>query len=316
MRAMGDRRGAARVFATAACVAAIAGSLTACGDIKQASSTTPAKSSGGGNSPSALVPSSVRSTGDLVIGTNVPYPPMEYYKANHETYTGADIDLIEAIAHGLGLKPKIENINWDGLIPAADSGRIDAIVASMADFTDREKQANFVDYLKSGAEIEIPKADASQYTSLMSLCGKSMSVETGTVEVTAAHLLSKQCQSAGKPPVSSTTFDQDSDALLAQESGRVQLHATDSPVAQYEAATIDGGRRFDARFPDFLTTPIEYGVATAKANLGLARAIKAELDVLIKNGTYAKILRHYHLQSLAVHSAALNAATVSSTGAK
>ena len=44
--------------------------------------------------------------------------------------------------------------------------------------------------------------------------------------------------------------------------------------------------------------------------------MRDELSVLIKNGTYAKILAKYHLQDLAVPRAVINGATVSSTGVK
>lgn len=314
MRAEVHRRRVGRVLATSACIATAAGAVAGCGDISQSSSSSSASATVAADTPAALVPSSVRSTGTLVIGTNIPYPPMEMFKANHQTPTGADIDLITAIAHGLGLKPKIVNMNYDGLIPAVNSGRLDLVISGMGDFTDREKQLNFVDYIKTGSEIVMTKAQAASSTSLLSLCGKSMAIQEGTDQVAATTIASKRCVAAGKPPIPTKTFPEDTDAMLAQESGRVQMHATDSPVAQYEAATIDGGKRMVAKFPNFLSTPVSYGIGIARSDMGLARAVRNELNVLIKNGTYGKILARYHLQSLAVPSAVINGATVSSTG--
>jgi polar amino acid transport system substrate-binding protein len=132
--------------------------------------------------------------------------------------------------------------------------------------------------------------------------------------VAATEQESKRCEAAGKPPLKVETFPEDSDALLAQKSGRVELHAADAPVVAYEAATIDGGKRFVAKFPNFLSTPIDYGIGVSKDKEGLAEAIRDELNVLIKDGTYEEILAKYHLQDLAVEEAVINGATVSSTG--
>jgi polar amino acid transport system substrate-binding protein len=297
------------------CLVGISVALTGCGNIKASATGTSSSTKGSQDSgaPAALVPSSIRSTGTLVIGTNIPFPPMEYFTNNQKTFTGVDIDLIRAISRGLGLKPHITNLTFNGLIPALIDGRLNTIISGIGDFTDREKQGNFVDYLRTDPEVVVPKADASQFTSLLSMCGKTMAVQSGSVEVTATQDESKRCKAAGKPPIKMMLFEEDSAALLAQESGRAEMHTTDGPIAHEEAATIDGGRRFVVKFPNFLKTPLEYGIITAKPDLGLARAIQAELNVLIKNGTYRQILSRYHVEPLAIPSATINAAKVSST---
>jgi polar amino acid transport system substrate-binding protein len=246
------------------------------------------------------------------VGTNVPFPPFESFASNGETFAGFDMDLIRAVAKGLDLKPKIVNVAFNGLIPALVDGRLNVIISGIGDFTDRETQANFVDYLRVDPEVQVMKRDASQYTSLYSLCGKSMGVQTGSAEVTATQLMSKRCTAAGKPPIHMLLFQEDPQALLALQSGRVQMHTTDGPVAQYEAATIDHGQQLTALFPNFLAIPIDYGILTPKTQMSLAVAIKKELNVLIQTGAYSRLLARYHIQASGLKQAAINAATVSS----
>jgi polar amino acid transport system substrate-binding protein len=297
-----------------ACVAA-AVALAACGNIKSSSSSG-STSATTGNTPASLVPEEIRSSGKLVIGTNIPYPPMEFFASDGTTFKGIDIDLIEEIARGLELEPELMNLSFEALTPAVLSGRLNVIISGIGDFTDREKQLDFVDYVKTGSEVMMSKAAAAHASSLLSLCGMSIGVQIGSDQVAATTEESKRCEAAGKPPLKVETFREDGDALLAQESGRVELHAADAPVVAYEAATIDGGKRFTAKFPNFLSTPIDYGIGIAKNEEGLAEAIRDQLNVLIEDGTYKKILTKYHLEGLAVPKAVINGATVSSTGVK
>ncbi|OJU83924.1 MAG: hypothetical protein BGO11_15155 [Solirubrobacterales bacterium 70-9] len=239
---------------------------------------------------------------------------MEFFGPDGQTFEGVDVELIEAIAEGLELEPELINSSYDGLIPSVVSGRLDVIISGMGDFTDREKQLDFVDYVKTGSEVMMSKEAAAKANSLLDLCGMSIGVQAGTDQVAATEEESKRCEAAGKPPLKVETFPEDSDALLAQKSGRVELHAADAPVVAYEAATIDGGKRFVAKFPNFLSTPIDYGIGVSKDQEGLAEAIRDQLNVMIEDGTYGKILAKYHLQELAVPKAVINGATVSSTG--
>lgn len=312
------RRRVKPVVAVVACIAS-AIAISACGNLDSSSSSTSSSgstSSQAGGSPASLVPEEVRSSGKLVIGTNIPYPPMEFFAADGKTFEGVDVELIEAIAEGLELKPELVNSSYDGLIPSVVSGRLDVVISGMGDFTDREKQLDFVDYVKTGSEVMMTKEAAAKAHSLLDLCGMSIGVQAGTDQVAATEEESRRCEAAGKPPLKVETFPEDSDALLAQKSGRVELHAADAPVVAYEAATIDGGKRYVAKFPNFLSTPIDYGIGVSKDKEGLAEAIRDELNVLIEDGTYGKILAKYHLQNLAVEEAVINGATVSSTGVK
>ncbi len=305
MRSARNGRRGSRAFAAWACVATVVGALSACGNADK-----PAASAKGpkGHGPASLVPADVRASGKIVVGTNIPFKPMEYFGADGKSFTGADIDLIRAIAKGLGLKAEIKNMAYDGLIPAVASSRLNVLMSGTGDFTDRQKKIDFVDYLNASVRVVMTKQYASAQSDLV-LCGLTMAVQAGTVQVTAAKQGSKRCTAAGKPAIKIKTFPEDAQAALALKSGRVQAHSTDGPIAALEAKSIGGV----AKFPDFLKTPILYGIGIDKTKPGLTRAIAAQLNVLIKNGTYKQILRRYDLQDLALSNATVNGAKVSSS---
>ncbi|MGL5231319.1 MAG: transporter substrate-binding domain-containing protein [Cetobacterium sp.] len=78
----------------------------------------------------------------LYIGTDTTeFPPFEYIE-NGEI-KGFDIDLIKEIGKILNKEIVLKNIQFDGLIPALQTGKLDAIIAGMTVTAEREKNINF-----------------------------------------------------------------------------------------------------------------------------------------------------------------------------
>ena len=76
-----------------------------------------------------------RKSNILVMGTNATFKPFEYKESGE--IVGFDIDLAKEIANDLGMELKIEDMSFDGLLPALESGQIDMAVAGMSVTEDR-----------------------------------------------------------------------------------------------------------------------------------------------------------------------------------
>ena len=71
---------------------------------------------------------------------------------------GYDVQIAQYIANRLGLKLEIYAMEWDSLIPAVNSGAIDAIVAGMSPTAERSEQLDFTDtYYESNLVVIIRK---------------------------------------------------------------------------------------------------------------------------------------------------------------
>ena len=84
----------------------------------------------------------------LVMATNAYFPPYEYYEGG--TVTGYDVELGYAIADKLGMVLEIEDMEFDAIINAVNSGKADIGLAGFTITEERLKSINFSDsYIKS-----------------------------------------------------------------------------------------------------------------------------------------------------------------------
>ena len=91
--------------------------------------------------------------GELVMGTNAEFEPFEYVGDDGEL-AGFDIDLAKYIAAELGMSLKIENLDFDALIPTLQSGKVDFVAAGMTADEERKKSVNFTtDYYETTQAI-------------------------------------------------------------------------------------------------------------------------------------------------------------------
>lgn len=112
-------------------------------------------------------------TGTLKIGMECAYEPYNWTDTEGTSlgavpissegqsglYTnGYDVQIAQYVANRLGLKLEIYAMEWDSLIPAVNSGAIDAIVAGMSPTAERSEQLDFTDtYYESNLVVIIRK---------------------------------------------------------------------------------------------------------------------------------------------------------------
>lgn len=70
---------------------------------------------------------------------------------------GYDVQIAQYIANKLGMKLEIYAITWDGLLPALQSGTVDAIIAGMSPTAEREEEIDFTDVYYSSNLVVIYK---------------------------------------------------------------------------------------------------------------------------------------------------------------
>lgn len=126
----------------------------------------------------------------LKMATSADFPPFES-RDPEGNFEGFDIELAQLIADGLGYELEVEDMKFDGLIGALQSGRVDMVMAGMTTTEKRRKNVDFsVEYNHSG-EMFISNPDSS-IQSLEDLDGKTIGVQLGTIQEEGAEQISEE----------------------------------------------------------------------------------------------------------------------------
>ena len=227
--------------------------------------------------------------GVLTYGTAATFPPYEYM-ANGEL-TGFDIELGQALADELGLDVEIMAMNFEGLIPALQGGRVDIINSAMYIKPEREEQVDFIPYMYIGNAVVVLKGNKLNISSLNDLTGLKVAVTRGGVEEIYANEQNERFEQAGKKPMEILALPTANDAVLATEQGRADAFLHSSPGAAYLLQEKPGVFEIAATF-DMST---EIGIAVRKGDTAMKQTIEEALQKVVENGTYAELMKKYNL---------------------
>ncbi|HEX3510691.1 MAG TPA: ABC transporter substrate-binding protein [Solirubrobacteraceae bacterium] len=282
--------------------------LAGCGSSSKSNSTTSATTSstatGVDATIAAQVPAAIKSKGTLNVATEAQYAPNEFIAPDGHTVIGMDADMLKALAGVMGLKVNLINSNFETIIPGLAAGRYDIGASSFTDTKEREKTVDFVDYFKAGLSFYAKASSNPGVSKLADLCGKTVAVEKGTVELESAEKQSKTCKKEGKKGVTVLSFPGQNPVNLAIASGRAELGFADSPVVAYQIKQSNGG--FKLVGETFEYAP--YGIAIPKTS-GMTKPFLEAMKKIIADGTYAQILAKWGLQAGAISEPKINGAT-------
>ena len=202
-------------------VAALVFSLVACGG-SQASSAQSGAQSGTAEDV-------------LKVGMECAYAPFNYTQPDNSNnaaeidgggYAGGyDVQVAQKIADALGKKLLVEKMEWDGLLPALTSGKIDMIIAGMSPTDERKESIDFSDnYYVSDLVMVVRKDGAyANATSLADFSGAKITAQLNTFHYTVIDQI---------PGVDKQTAMEDFPTMIvALQSGKIDGYISERPGA-------------------------------------------------------------------------------------
>ena len=242
----------------------------------------------------AIVPDDIKKSGTLRNGVAANYAPAELIDTDGSTVIGYDIDYITAVGKLMGLKVTTTNAAFPSLIPALGS-KYDVSVSAFTITLEREKQVTMASYFKAGFSMAVPKGNPKKI-SPDDLCGHTVAVQTGTAQETAAQHKSKQCVKAGRKPIDLLSY-----ATTNVTGGKADVLYADSVITGY---AIKQTSKLEAL--GNITDASMFGVATAKNDGGLSKAIQAATQKLIDDGTMKKLLTSWGTEDGLIETSQVN----------
>lgn len=216
--------------------------------------------------------------GQLLVGTDAPYPPFEIGTPEGGDFSGFDPDLMDAIAGKLGLEPTYQNSSFDTIFRDVASGQFDIVAAAATITPAREKVVQFSSpYYEAQQALVVP--EGSDIASTDDLSGQIVGVQQGTTGQTVAEDDTDASEVRG--------FGKGADALAAVTTEQVAAAIVDQPFAA-DAVEKQGGIEIAEEIP----TNELYGFAMAPDN-PLADAVDQAIQELIDDGTMNELYQEY-----------------------
>ncbi|MFO1104580.1 MAG: transporter substrate-binding domain-containing protein [Amaricoccus sp.] len=222
----------------------------------------------------------------LKIGTEAAYKPFAWVLPNGDL-TGFDIDITKALCAEMKVECTIVNQAYDGLIPALNVKKIDAIIASMSITPEREKAIDFAGpYYLAPAMFIGPKGSDIAITPA-GLSGKFVGVQRGTTM--------EKYVNANFSKATVQSYDTLEAAGLDLTSGRVDVVFADGIVLQDFLNSKDGAgfERLGEPIYDPEMLGIGAGIGIRKGDEALKTKFNDALKAVIASGEYAKINEKY-----------------------
>ncbi|MGN1098115.1 MAG: basic amino acid ABC transporter substrate-binding protein [Clostridia bacterium] len=215
----------------------------------------------------------------VIMGTQIGFPPFEYMDDNGDP-AGFDIDLSYMIAEKAGKELQIEDMDFNGLIAALQSGKIDFTAAGMSVTEERKKNVDFSDPYYTSRQVIVVPVD-STIAGKEDLEGKTVAVQEGT---TGEAMVVDEANAA-----SVASFKKNADVAMEVLNGRADAFVLDEePAKAIVSKNADKIKVLDVEFGTE-----EYAIAVQKGNTELLDIVNATIREMMEDGTYDEMIAKY-----------------------
>ena len=223
----------------------------------------------------------------LVMATNAEFPPYEFKEG--DKVVGIDAEVMQAICDKIGYTLKIEDMAFDSIIPAVQSGKADVGAAGMTITDERKQEVDFTDTYATAKQVVIVREDA-KITSIDDLAGKKVGVQQGT---TGDIYASDSVENGGFGEENVDKYSKGAEAVTALTQNKVSAVIIDNQPAQVFVKNANEGGNVKLVILDEAFADEEYAICVKKGNTELLDKINKALGELKADGTFDKIVGKY-----------------------
>ena len=218
----------------------------------------------------------VKQRGTLRIAVEGTYPPFNY-RDEQGKLTGFDVEIAEAIAAKMGVKPEFTTTEWSGILAGLQAGKYDVIVNQVAATDKRRETFDFSDpYVVSSPQLIVRANETRKIATASDLRGKKIGVGQGSNYADLAR---------GIEGAEVKTYPGATEYLQDLATGRIDVALNDSLLIPYLQQKTNLPVKAGAPLGAIETNAIPF----RKGNPKFKQAIDKALADMKADGSFAKI---------------------------
>ena len=208
----------------------------------------------------------------FVVGMEAGYPPFNWTQNDDSNgavkidgadgyANGYDVQMAQKVADGFGKELVIVKTEWDGLVPALVSSKIDAIVAGMSPTDERKEAIDFSDSYYTTELVIVVKSDGAyaNATTLADFADAKVTAQLNTLH----YGVIDQIEGVQKQPA----MDSFTSMRVALESGTIDAYVSERPEAISASAANSAFKMIELNQAD----TFELSVADSEIAIGLIK---------------------------------------------
>jgi polar amino acid transport system substrate-binding protein len=162
----------------------------------------------------------IKKRGELVIGLEAQYTPYEFFKDGE--IIGYDVDILNKFAKKLGVKVKLVDTEWNGIIPALLARKFDAILSGMTITKERAEKLNFSMPYAEATNVVLIRAKDDSIRTAEDIAGKRIGAQISSAGDKVAKEFQELLKQKGKPGYTDyKLYDHYPEAYLDLNNGRI-----------------------------------------------------------------------------------------------
>ena len=234
--------------------------------------------------------------GMVTVGSDIAYPPIEYFEEGTDNAVGLDVDLLAALAEKLGVDYEFKQVaDFAAIVGDVKASRYDIVMSAISITNEREAEITMIPYFgPAGTGVLVQAGNPEGIEAIEDLCGKAVGAQVGTIQVDYMEEFNEN--ECADNPIDIKTFPDNPVSVQELTLGRIAAQLSDDPVAGYTAAQSDG--ELDVAVTGFDSAP--YGMGLRKDSTELKAVLEEALAAIKADGTYDQILDDWGQSDLAL----------------
>lgn len=223
----------------------------------------------------------LKEKGELVVATSPDFPPFE--SLENGNVVGIEFDVLDLICKELGVTLKVEQMDFDSVLPGVQTGKYDCGASGITVTADRQKNTLFTNPYCLAAQAIVVKEGSSIKTKA-DLQGKKITVQTATTA-------EEYCMNNGYGDL--LAFQANNDAQAALVAGKADAWVIDDLTAAEMVKVYNEKNSDKLVILDEAMTTEPYAFAFKLGSEDVANKINEILAKLVSDGTIKSIFDKY-----------------------
>lgn len=229
--------------------------------------------------------------GKLIMGTNAAFPPFEFVVSQNglvDQFDGIDVAIAKKIAEAGEQQLEIVDQEFDGLVAAVSTGKIDMAVAGMTANDERREAVDFSEPYFTATQVMVVSADNTSITKAADLSDKKVGVVLG---YTGDSIVTEELQ---LPDANITRGSGGVELVLDVKGGKLDAVVIDSYTGKALAEknglkVVEDPEAFESE---------EYAIAVKKGNKALLDRVNEVLGEMKESGEIEQLAEKYNTMEI------------------